>query len=70
MDGIFIAFHNTVKIFGFQYLSISAMDDRLFGSRLAGDRIFAKCVELLENISESIVSIWPGQASSLYVDEL
>ncbi|KAG9000254.1 hypothetical protein FRB93_012794 [Tulasnella sp. JGI-2019a] len=61
MDGIFIAYHNTAKIFGFQYLSLSEMDERLFGSRLAGDRVFGKCVELLEQLAETVVSIWPGK---------
>lgn len=61
MDGIFIAYHNTAKIFGFQYLSVSEMDNRLFGSRIAGDRVFAKCVELLEQLADAVVSIWPGK---------
>jgi hypothetical protein len=29
MDGIFVAFHNTEKIFGFQYISLSEMDAAL-----------------------------------------
>ncbi|KAG8883200.1 hypothetical protein FRB97_007022 [Tulasnella sp. 331] len=61
MDGIFVAYHNTAKIFGFQYLSLSEMDDRLFGGRLAGDRVFAKCVELLEHLADAATSIWPAK---------
>ena len=61
MDGIFVAYHNTARIFGFQYLSISDMDERLFGNRTGGDRVFAKCVELLDTIAEAITEVSPEQ---------
>lgn len=31
MDGVFVAYHNTARIFGFQYVSLEEMDARLFG---------------------------------------
>ncbi|OCB89863.1 hypothetical protein A7U60_g2892 [Sanghuangporus baumii] len=31
MDGIFLAYHNTARVFGFQYVPLEEMDDRLFG---------------------------------------
>lgn len=65
MDGIFVAYHNTAKMFGFQYLSLSEMDDRLFGSRLAGDRVFAKCVDLLELLADAVVSVCTGRVCIL-----
>lgn len=63
MDGIFIAFHNTAKIFGFQYLSIEDMDKPLFGSKLAGDRAFSKSVELLDSLADVIARVSHGKAS-------
>ena len=32
MDGIFVAYHNTARIFGFQYLPLEEMDERLYGA--------------------------------------
>ncbi|EJC98163.1 Pet127-domain-containing protein [Fomitiporia mediterranea MF3/22] len=34
MDGIFLAYHNTARIFGFQYVPLEEMDRRLFGDYL------------------------------------
>jgi len=64
MDGIFVAYHNATRIFGFQYLSIEEMDKRLFGGKLAGDRAFAMSVQMLEDIVEQVVACYPGEVSS------
>ena len=69
MDGIFLAYHNTAKIFGFQYLPLEVIDSHIFGSsrdtdRLTtrvGWRVFNKCVELLEAISEEVVDCFPEE---------
>jgi hypothetical protein len=63
MDGIFVAYHNTEKFFGFQYIPLSEMDERLFGSPLAGNRVFEKCVGLLEALVDEIVDSFPGEVS-------
>ncbi|KAF5389241.1 hypothetical protein D9757_003485 [Collybiopsis confluens] len=63
MDGVFVAYHNTARMFGFQYVSLEEMDQRLFGPAPGtGDRVFQKCVEMLELVSEEIVSCFPGQS--------
>ena len=31
MDGIFLAYHNTARIFGFQYVPLEELDHHLFG---------------------------------------
>ncbi|PVU90332.1 hypothetical protein BB561_004920 [Smittium simulii] len=36
MNGIFVAYHNTARLLGFQYISIKEMDKRLFGNSLTG----------------------------------
>ncbi|KIK69607.1 hypothetical protein GYMLUDRAFT_33983 [Collybiopsis luxurians FD-317 M1] len=63
MDGVFVAYHNTARLFGFQYVSLEEMDQRLFGAAPgAGDRVFQKSIELLELVSEEIASCFPGQS--------
>ncbi|KAG8909942.1 hypothetical protein FRC01_006635 [Tulasnella sp. 417] len=59
MAGIFLAYHNTSKILGFQYLSVEDMDTMLFGSHLAGNRVFDKGVAILDMLAENIVKDWP-----------
>ncbi|KAF7365292.1 hypothetical protein MVEN_00401000 [Mycena venus] len=44
MDGVIVAYHNTAKLFGFQYVSLDEMDQHIFGSEPGtGDRVFQKC---------------------------
>lgn len=59
MSGIFLAYHNTAKMLGFQYLSVENMDSMLFGSHLAGNRVFDKCISVLDMLAENIVKDWP-----------
>ncbi|KAJ3815306.1 mitochondrial protein Pet127-domain-containing protein [Lentinula aff. lateritia] len=62
MDGVFVAYHNTARMFGFQYVPLEEMDERIFGSAPGvGDRVFQKCMETLELVSEEIIACFPGQ---------
>jgi hypothetical protein len=61
MDGVFVAYHNTKTIFGFQYISLSEMDARLFGERAAGNAVFEKCMLLLEAVLEEATRELPCQ---------
>ena len=61
MDGVFVAYHNTERIFGFQYIPLSEMDDRLFGERASGDAVFEKCMQLLEAVLEKATRELPRQ---------
>ncbi|KAF9077594.1 mitochondrial protein Pet127-domain-containing protein [Rhodocollybia butyracea] len=63
MDGVFVAYHNTARMFGFQYIPLTEMDQRLFGETPGiGDRVFQKCIEMLEVVSEEIISCFPGES--------
>ncbi|KAJ7254384.1 mitochondrial protein Pet127-domain-containing protein [Mycena haematopus] len=63
MDGVIVAYHNTARLFGFQYISLEEMDQRLFGPEPGtGDRIFQKCVGLLECIVPEIVQCFPNES--------
>ncbi|KAG1822459.1 mitochondrial protein Pet127-domain-containing protein [Suillus subaureus] len=71
MDGVFVAYHNTARVFGFQYVSLEEMDARLFGQDVKpagavngdgaptrGARIFEKCVKVLEIVMDEIVGVF------------
>ena len=67
MDGVFVAYHNTARMFGFQYIPLEEMDTRLFGpGRGIGDKVFERCVCLLEIICQEIVQCFPGEVSIDY----
>lgn len=78
MDGVFVAYHNTARVFGFQYISLEEMDARLFGQDVKpagvvnsdsaptrGTRIFEKCVKLLEVVMDEIVGVFGERVSPL-----
>jgi len=62
MDGVIVAYHNTARLFGFQYNSLDEMDTCLFGGK--GDRVFQKCVGLLEQVADEIIKVFPEQVRS------
>ncbi|CAK5284231.1 unnamed protein product [Mycena citricolor] len=63
MDGVIVAYHNTKRLFGFQYVSLDEMDQRLFSPEAGtGDQVFQKCVGLLEGIAPEIVNCFPKQS--------
>jgi len=62
MDGVIVAYHNTARMFGFQYIPLQEMDEALFGLNPGvGDRIFKKCVKVLECIASEITLCFPDQ---------
>ncbi|TFK40597.1 mitochondrial protein Pet127-domain-containing protein [Crucibulum laeve] len=62
MDGVIVAYHNTARMFGFQYIPLTEMEERLYGpGEGVGDRVFDKCVGMLENVMDEIVKCFPEQ---------
>ena len=62
MDGVIVAYHNTERIFGFQYIPMQEMDERLFGPEKGiGDKVFGKCMGLLEAILPVAAICYPEQ---------
>ncbi|KZT60109.1 Pet127-domain-containing protein [Calocera cornea HHB12733] len=61
MDGIFVAYHNTAQIFGFQYIPRDEMDIRLFGSTDMADDAFHLIVGVLEAVLDTATDIFPNQ---------
>ncbi|KAI0670770.1 Pet127-domain-containing protein [Trametes maxima] len=62
MDGVMVAYHNTARIFGFQYISLREMDLCLFGREGAGERVFLRCVALMELIYREVAKCFPGES--------
>lgn len=68
MDGILVAYHNTRKIFGFQYISREEMDLRLFGSTKIGDNVFRNALVMFESILDKATEKFPAQTLRLSFD--
>ncbi|KAJ5545417.1 hypothetical protein N7535_006196 [Penicillium sp. DV-2018c] len=64
MDGIFVAYHNIERIFGFQYISLPEMDQCLHGqsSTILGDREFVLSLGLWEKIMDKATRRFPKKS--------
>ena len=64
MDGIFVAFHNIERIFGFQYVSLPEMDLHLHGQSdmTLGDQEFKLSLRMLNEIMERAVKKFPARS--------
>lgn len=63
MDGIFVTYHNTNRIFGFQYISLEELDLAIHGSREddIGRREFHFSTKLFNEALDSAVKRFPEQ---------
>ncbi|OCL10807.1 Pet127-domain-containing protein [Glonium stellatum] len=70
MDGIFVAYHNVERIFGFQYISLPDMDLTLHGQSdtCLGDQEFKMSIELLSKILEKATTKFPEQSIRLHFE--
>ncbi|KAJ1728949.1 hypothetical protein LPJ61_003768, partial [Coemansia biformis] len=59
MDGIFVAYHNTARMFGFQYISRREMDEVIFGNELTGNRAFKAVLLLLGKLLRTVTDQYP-----------
>lgn len=68
MDGIFVAYHNVERIFGFQYISLDEMDLALHGQSdtYLGNQEFELSLKLLNEILDRIVQKFPKQVMLCY----
>ncbi|RMZ80520.1 hypothetical protein DV737_g2925, partial [Chaetothyriales sp. CBS 132003] len=64
MDGVFVAYHNIARIFGFQYISLAEMDRALHGQddKTLGDLEFRFSVNLLTEIFDRATAAFPRQS--------
>ncbi|KAI4941433.1 hypothetical protein J4E86_010466 [Alternaria arbusti] len=70
MDGIFIAYHNIERIFGFQYLSLSDMDAVLHGQHdtVLGDQEFKLSLGLVDEILTKATAAFPETSIRLHFE--
>ncbi|KAJ4326611.1 hypothetical protein N0V84_002945 [Fusarium piperis] len=70
MDGIFVAFHNTQRIFGFQYISLEEMDRALHGTsdRSVGDQEFKVSLKLLNEVLDRASKRFPNRSLRLHIE--
>lgn len=64
MDGIFVAYHNVERIFGFQYISVAEMDRALHGQidPCLGDQEFRTSLRLLNEVLERATNRFPEKS--------
>ncbi|KAK4448182.1 mitochondrial protein Pet127-domain-containing protein [Podospora aff. communis PSN243] len=67
MNGIFVAFHNTERIFGFQYIPLSEMDCAIHGSPVPclGDREYKASIHLLNAVLDKVTARFPQRTLRL-----
>ncbi|KAI7475835.1 Pet127-domain-containing protein [Hortaea werneckii] len=70
MDGIFVAYHNIERIFGFQYLPISEMDRAIHGQvdRCLGDQEFKASVRMMDEVLQKATDAFPGKSLRLHFE--
>ncbi|QSZ30672.1 hypothetical protein DSL72_000230 [Monilinia vaccinii-corymbosi] len=70
MDGIFVAYHNVERIFGFQYISLPELDNTLHGTTdtTLGDSEFKLSVDLLNKVLDRATARFPGRSLRLYFE--
>ncbi|KAK2865432.1 hypothetical protein FQN49_003578 [Arthroderma sp. PD_2] len=64
MDGIFVAFHNINRIFGFQYISLPEMDQCIHGQQdtALGDAEFRLSVNIWNKVLDMATEMYPKQS--------
>ncbi|KAI9661702.1 MAG: hypothetical protein M1821_008940 [Bathelium mastoideum] len=70
MDGIFAAYHNVERIFGFQYISLPEMDRAVHGQAdtTLGDQEFKTSVDLLNKILNRATERFPNTSLRLHFE--
>ncbi|KAI9482619.1 mitochondrial protein Pet127-domain-containing protein [Zychaea mexicana] len=67
MDGILVAYHNTWKLFGFQYISREEMDARLFGNSRMGSESFHNVLLLFHAVLDKATKRYPNKSVRITV---
>ncbi|EIW81437.1 Pet127-domain-containing protein [Coniophora puteana RWD-64-598 SS2] len=70
MDGVLVAYHNTSRIFGFQYVPLEEMEERLYGGPGRGDLVFSRTVRLVEQVLAEVTQVYPGESVRLTLEKL
>ncbi len=66
MDGAFIGYHNTQRLYGFEYCSLNDIERRIFGNCNFSNIIFKASLKMLEETLEFILRDFPNE-EKLYI---
>eukprot|EP00741_Cyanophora_paradoxa_P013755 tig00020710_g13278.t1 len=61
MDGAFVTYHNTERVFGFEYVSLEEIERCVYGSGKLARRSFDVTVQILIRILDEFTNRWEGQ---------
>jgi hypothetical protein len=67
MDGVFVAYHNTEEMFGFEYLPLETMEQDVFGNAIVPKQQFEMSISLIEKVIESVTYFLPKQDVELMI---
>lgn len=70
MDGIFVAYHNITRMFGFQYIPLSEMDSVLHGQEdpCLGDQEFRYSIKFMEEIFNMATEKYPQKSLRIHFE--
>jgi Mitochondrial protein Pet127 len=70
MDGIFVAFHNVERIFGFQYISLPEMDEVIHGQSdlTLGNDEFKLSLQLLNRVLDHATRKFPQKSLRIFFE--
>jgi hypothetical protein len=70
MDGIFVAYHNIERIFGFQYIGLPEMDLSIHGTAelTLGDQEFRASLALLNRVLDEATARYPQQSLRIHFE--
>jgi hypothetical protein len=70
MDGIFLAYHNVERIFGFQYIPLHEMDRAIHSQtdRCLGDQEFKLSLDLLNKVLDKATAKFPDASLRLHFE--
>lgn len=61
MNGALISYHNTQRIYGFEYITLADMERRILGNSNFSDVIFKASLKLLQETLDKIVEDFPNE---------
>ena len=61
MNGIFVAYHNTGRLLGFEYISKEEMDKYIYGNSIMGDKYFDLISRTTEYIANFFTTKFPNK---------
>lgn len=68
MDGIFVAFHSTAAMYGFQYIPLEDMAESVFGSVEMGEQAFRLTIGLVEKLLDKATELFPNDSLKITLD--